>query len=151
GSDRRVYGGYTVQAFRARMGSAERREHDQAWGLDFGDPSRVKVFLESRSGSVVRALFGKTRSASDEHPMSGNMAASLREQLAQTPSMVTDKGGRGWTLLHEEALAGSVATVKVLLEAGADRTAVTEHGMTPVQLARSLGWDRVVALLEASP
>ncbi|HET9155627.1 MAG TPA: DUF2314 domain-containing protein [Myxococcaceae bacterium] len=148
GSDGKVYGGYTVQALRARMGSAERREHDRAWGLNFGDPSRVKVFLEPRSGGVVRALFGKGRSASDEHPMSLNMAPSLREQIAQNPSMTTSKDARGWTLLHEEALAGSVATVKVLLEAGADRTAVTDHGMTPVQLARSLGWERVVALLD---
>jgi len=148
GSDGKVYGGYTVQALRARMGSAERREHDQAWGLNFGDPSRVKVFLEVRGGGVVRALFGKKRSASEEHPMSINMAPSLRAQLAQDPSLVSTRDDRGWTLLHEEALAGSAATVKVLLEAGADRTALTNHGMTPVQLARSLGWERVVALLE---
>ena len=30
---------------------------------------------------------------------------------------------------------------------GADPNAVTHHGMTPLQLARSLGWDNVVALL----
>jgi ankyrin repeat protein len=37
--------------------------------------------------------------------------------------------------------------VKVLLAAGADPNAVTKHGMTPMQLAKSLGWDNVVALL----
>jgi ankyrin repeat protein len=37
--------------------------------------------------------------------------------------------------------------VKVLLEAGADPAALTRHGMTPLQLARSLGWDSVAALL----
>ena len=148
GTDERVCGGYTVQALRARMGAAERRQHDQAWGLAFGDPSRVKVFRQPEGRRVLRALFGKGRSASDEHPMSVNMALRLREELAQDPSIATAKDDRGWTLLHEEALAGSVATVKVLLEAGADRTAVTGHGMTVAQLARSLGWEKVVALLE---
>ena len=56
----------------------------------------------------------------------------------------------GWTFLHQEALAGSLPTVQVLLEAGADPNAVTDHGMTPLQLARSLGWDKVVALLASS-
>ena len=148
GSDGKVYGGYTVQVLRARMGAAERRDHDQAWGLDFGDPSRVKVFREPGSGGALQALFGKPRAATDEHPMSAGMAVKLKEQLAQDPSLVAVKDDRGWTLLHEEALAGSVATVKVLLQAGADRTAVTGHGMTPVQLAASLGWEKVVAVLE---
>jgi len=79
--------------------------------------------------------------------MSVNMAASLKEQLAKDPSLVSTKSDRGWTLLHQEALAGSAPTVKVLLEAGADPNAVTEHGMTPVQLARTLGWEKVAALL----
>ena len=148
GTDEGVFGGYTVQVLRARMGAAERREHDRAWGLDFGDPSRVKVFRQPEGGGVLRALFGKGRAASDEHPMSVGMAERLREELALDPSIATGKDDRGWTLLHDEALAGNVATVKVLLEAGADRNAITEHGMTAAQLAASLGWTKVVALLE---
>ena len=147
GSSGRVYGGYTVQVLRARMGAGERREHDRAWGLDFGDPSKVKVFLEP-GGGVLKSLFGKGITAADEHPMSAGMAVKLKEQLAQDPAMARERDERGWTLLHEDALAGNAAMVKVLLEAGADRTAVTEHGMTAVQLAASLGWMKVVALLE---
>ena len=149
GTPDEVCGGYTVQVIRARMSAKERREHDQAWGLAFGDPSRVKVFPERNRGGLLRKIFGRGMSEADEHPMSVNMAASLREELAKDPSMATEKDARGWTLLHEEALAGSLATVRVLLEAGADRTAVTGHGMTPAQLARSLEWEKVVALLEA--
>jgi len=148
GTDDEVCGGYTVQILRARMGGEERREHDQAWGLQFCDPSKVRVFPERMRGGLLKRLFGKGLSEGDEHPMSINMAPSLREELARDPSMLTGKDARGWTLLHDEALAGSLPTVKVLLEAGADRTAVTGHGMTPVQLAHSLGWAKVVALLE---
>jgi uncharacterized protein YegJ (DUF2314 family) len=148
GWDGQVHGGYTVQAMRARMGAAERREHDQAWGMNFGDPSKVKVFPGAKGGGVLRRLFAKRDPETAEHPMSAGMAVNLRETLAQNPSMATEKDARGWTLLHDEALAGNVDTVKVLLEAGADRTAVTGHGMTPAQLAASLGWTRVVALLE---
>ena len=147
GWDGQVYGGYTIQAMRARMGTAERRDHDQAWGMNFGEASTVKVSPRPKGG-VLRKLFGSRDPETDEHPMSAGMAVQLKEQLAQNPSMATEKDSRGWTLLHDEALAGNVETVKVLLEAGADRNAVTEHGMTPAQLARSLGWERVVALLE---
>jgi ankyrin repeat protein len=79
--------------------------------------------------------------------MSEAMAPSLKEQLAKDPCLVSAKDDRGWTFLHQQALAGSAATVKVLLEAGADPNAVTNHGMTPLQLAKSLGWEKVVALL----
>ncbi len=47
----------------------------------------------------------------------------------------------------QEAAAGNTATVTVLLEACADKSALTEQGLTPLQLARSPGWDEVVALL----
>jgi ankyrin repeat protein len=67
--------------------------------------------------------------------------------LAKDPSFATEKDDRGWTILHQEALAGSTATVKVLLAAGADSNATTDHGMTPLQLAESLGWEKVAALL----
>lgn len=79
--------------------------------------------------------------------MSEGMAAKLLEQLKSNPSLATTKDERGWTLLHQEALAGNAATVRVLLQAGADRDAMTKQGATPLQLARSLGWERVVELL----
>lgn len=71
----------------------------------------------------------------------------LKDQLKKDPSLVSSTDDCGWTLLHQEALAGSAPTVKVLLAAGADPQARTNDGMTPTQLANSLGWDRVVALL----
>ena len=148
GSDGQVYGGYTVQAMRARMGAGERRDHDHAWGLNFGDPSTVRVFLRPNRGGLLRGLFGKSGDDPDEHPMSKGMAARLRQEIARDPTMVTATDERGWTILHIDALAGNADMVKVLLDLGADRTAVTGNGMTAAQLASALGWTKVVALLE---
>lgn len=143
-----VFGAYTVNLLRSRMGRRERQEHDAAWGLNFGDPTKVRVVPEPKQGGgLLKSWFGKRQADVKEHPMSEAMASSLREQVARDPSLVSAADDRGWTLLHQEALAGSAATVRVLLEAGADPNTVTNDGMTPLQLAKSLGWERVVALL----
>jgi uncharacterized protein len=145
---REVFGAFTVNLMRSRMGPQKRQEHDSAWGLDFGDPTKIRVVPEPNQGvGLLKNWFGKGQADTQEHPMSEAMAPSLKEQLGKDPSLVSAKDERGWTLLHQEALAGSTATVKVLLEAGADPNAVTNDGRTPLQLARSLGWDKVVALL----
>src|SRR5262245_23893086 len=116
-----VYGGYTVNLLRSRMSAPERRRHDAAWGLEFGDPLSARVVAER-----------------EHQALSEGLAASLRDHLAKDPSLVSAKGLNGWTLLHQEASAGSTPTVKVLLEAGADPNAVTDNGMTPLELARAL-------------
>ena len=143
-----VFGAYTVNLLRSRMGRQERREHDGAWGLNFGDPTKIRVIPEpNKRGGWLKNWFGKRQADSQEHPMSENMASSLKDQLANNPSMVSATDERGWTLLQQQALAGSAATVKVLLEAGADPKVVTNRGLTPLQLAKSVSWDTVVALL----
>ena len=143
-----VFGAYTVNLMRSRMGRKERAEHDGAWGMNFGDPTKIRVAPEpKKGGGLLKSWFGERQPVSQEHPMSDAMASSLKEQIAKDPSFVSATDDRGWTLLHQQALAGSTATVKVLLEAGADPNAVTDHGMTPLRLAKSLGWDQVVALL----
>ena len=142
-----VFGAYTVNLIRSRMERQEMREHDQAWGLNFGDPKKIRLAPEAKpEGGFLKRWFAK-KPDSDEHPASDGMAAKLKEQLAQNPSLLSAKDDKGWTFLHQEAAAGNVATIKVLLEAGADRTLQTNHGMTPLQLAKSLGWDKAAALL----
>jgi uncharacterized protein YegJ (DUF2314 family) len=143
-----VFGAYTVNLLRSRMGRRERQEHDAAWGLNFGDPTKIRVAPEpNKSGGFLKNWFGKRQADPDEHPMSVGMASSLKEQIAKDPSLVSAKDDKGWTFLHQEASAGNTGTVLVLLDAGADPRAVTNLGMTPLQLAKVLGWDKVAALL----
>lgn len=124
-----AYGGFTVNLLRSRMDPGERGEHDEAWGLDFGDPQQVRM------------------EASDPHPMSETTAPSLKEAVTNDSSLLSVKGHNGWTFLHQEASAGSAATVQVLLDAGADPGAAADNGMTPLQLAKVLGWEAVETLL----
>src|SRR5436309_13706796 len=103
-----VFGAYTVNLMRSRMGRQERQEHDSAWGLNFGDPTKIRIAPEpNKGGGLLKSWFGNRQTDTDEHPMSENMAASLKDQLAKDPSMVSAKDEKGWTLLHQEALAGS--------------------------------------------
>lgn len=143
-----VYGAFTVNLMRSRMGKKERKSHDDAWGLDFGDPTKIRIARKSTKGDKVQTVwFGDPEADTQEHPMSVNMICSFKEQIAQDPSFISDTDDNGWTLLHQEALAGSAAIVRVLLDAGADPNAKTNDGKTALQLAQSLGWENVVELL----
>lgn len=142
-----VFGAYTVNLLRSRMGRSERAEHDAAWGgLDFGDPAKIRVVPDSYGG-FLKGWFGKKQTEIGEHPMSEGMAGKLKEQLADDPTLIHSADESGWTFLHQEALAGNLATARVLLAAGADPKARTNRGLTPLQLAQSLGWEKMIALL----
>jgi uncharacterized protein YegJ (DUF2314 family) len=125
-----VFGGFSVNLLRARMSAKERKNHDAAWGLSFGDPSGVLISTEQ-----------------ERHEMDATTATSLREYLAQNPEAVAVKGHNGWTMLHREASMGNAVGVKALLQAGADPHAKADNGITPLQLAQALGWDKVAELL----
>jgi uncharacterized protein len=143
-----VFGAYTVNLMRSRMDPTERKQHDDAWGLTFGDPKKIRVAPEpKKGGGFLKSWFGQKQADLDEHPMSEAMAPELKKQLAKNPSMLEAKDDKGWTMLHQEAAAGSLPTVNVLLEAGANLNVVTNQGFTPLQLAKSLGWDKVAAML----
>lgn len=155
-SSGRVYGGFTVQALRAKMSKGERRGHDEAWGFDFGDPSQVALvpnWNANKQGVLGRLLGSDTPPPSDpdaEHPMSENMAPGLEEAVRKDPAAFFALGPTGLNLLHSLALGGSAACVKVLLAAGADPRQKTSRGRTALELAQALDWPRVVALLRTA-
>lgn len=136
----RVFGGFTVHVLRARMAPAERRAHDDAWGLDFGDPGQPAL--------VPAWTPGRAADPDAEHPMSENMASELAVQIDRDPEgFLRSADRKGLTTLHSLALGGSASCVRVLLEKGADPTRRTKSGRTPRDLAERMGWPRVVALL----
>jgi uncharacterized protein YegJ (DUF2314 family) len=156
-----VYGGFTVDVLRSRMGKHERKQHDQAWGLDFGDVGIVhlvppeyigqapakKGFLSRLAGSKAAPQDYKAVAAA-EHPMSVNMRESLDKTLTENPGLLQQADDRGYTFLHQLSLAGSLDGVDVCLQHGADPKQAAPNGMTPFALAKSLGWKRVMARLE---
>lgn len=67
--------------------------------------------------------------------------------MTNNPDLVHQTDERGWTFLHQEALAGNAPTVKTLLAHGADKKVRTNEGKTALQLAQALKWEHVAALL----
>jgi uncharacterized protein YegJ (DUF2314 family) len=147
----KVYGAYTVNLMRSRMGKAERKAHDEAWGLDFGDPADIQVVPDwSTKPGLISKLFGKKSAPVDpdgEHPMSLNMGDSLREQCAQDSEFASAAADDGWTWLHRDALAGNLTSVQVLLENGADPQQKTNDGRTAKDLAEVFQWKPILDLL----
>jgi uncharacterized protein YegJ (DUF2314 family) len=152
--DGQVFGGYTIQYLRERMSPEERHQHDAAWGLNFGDPAVVRLVPAPpgrgeavADSAILSRWYSPEQTDFDEHPMSLTMAETLRKHLAENSDGVHSCDEDGWTYLHHEALAGNLASVQVLLQAGADPTACTPDGRTPLQLAHALGWEKIVAVL----
>ena len=133
----RAYGGFSVQAMRSRMQKGELKEHDKAWGLDFGDFNDILVVYEQKEHPENLA----------EHPMSENMREQFEQYVKENPSIVTDADELGFTQLHYEALAGNLALVNVLLANGADKNVRTKSGKRAIDFAEHLGWEHIVKAL----
>ena len=148
-ADGRAYGGFTVNLMRSRMSRRERNEHDQAWGLDFGDPADVQIEIRRESkpkGGLISGLFGRgsrpqaAPEGYSDHPMCVNMIPKIEAQLQADRSIASTIGDDGWTLLHQEALSGNLGVVKLLVSYGADCAVRTPNGYTAAELAQKIGW-----------
>ncbi|MCX6852352.1 MAG: DUF2314 domain-containing protein [Verrucomicrobia bacterium] len=146
-ADGRAYGGHTVNLMRARMDRSARSQHDQAWGLDFGDPADIQIEIQRQPKAkkgLLASLFGKSAPKEIltfcDHPMCVNMLPKVEAQLKADPGIARSIDDQGWSLLHHEALAGNLGITTLLLRYGADPSARTPSGYTAGDLARKIGW-----------
>jgi uncharacterized protein YegJ (DUF2314 family) len=133
-----VCGGFTVQVIRAEMDKKERKEHDKAWGLNFGDPSKTLIVYEQE----------KHPENLIEHPMCINTKKSFEDFLKKNPNELTAKDEFSHTILHRETIAGNKAYVELLLQAGADINAKTDEGYTALDFAKKLEWEHIIHILQ---
>ena len=158
-----VCGGFTVDLMRSRMSAGERKQHDAAWGHDFGDVGIVPLVPSDYLGDEApqkKGLFSKfkktpqqpqnySKVAQLEHPMSANMRESFEQSLRENPEILEQADdAHGFTFLHQLALAGSWDGVDVCLNNGADANKKANNGMTAFDLAKCLAWKRVMTRLQ---
>ena len=158
-SDGKAYGGHTVNLMRSRMNAQERKAHDQAWGLDFGDPLEIRTELRSKAegkrGLLSRLVGAKATTGTPttaqgtfaDHPMCVNILPKYEAQLKEDPAIATQVDERGWTLLHSDSLAGNLGVVRLMVRYGADIDAKTPDGRDAATLARNIGWEEIAAYL----
>lgn len=137
-TNNKVYGGYTIQALRSSMSNKQRKEHDDAWGLDFGDYRDIKLVFdqEEHPENLI------------EHPMSISMKEKAREFIKENPESVPSKDDKGLTMLHNEAIAGNKGIIEVLLGMGADKNNKSINGKKAIDYAKLMGWTHIVSILE---
>ncbi|UII32926.1 DUF2314 domain-containing protein [Fulvivirga ulvae] len=133
----KTYGGFTIQVIRSGMNDMERQNHDEAWGLDFGDYNEVLLAYEQKE---------RTENLVD-HPMSKNMAEKLGEFLEENPNELTAIDENGLNLLHKEAIAGNKISIEILLRLGVDKTLTSGHGKTALDYAKSMNWEHCTEIL----
>lgn len=148
-SDSKAYGAYTVNLMRKRMSTKERKEHDQAWGLDFGSPDKGRPLTQLYSGKQG-IEYSDGKDAHTDHPMCSNSLDSIKSQLEENDDLLNFRDEKGWNLLHINAFAGNLGVTKVLIEHGFDPSAQTENGKTPIDLANKQGWPVITSLLKGS-
>ncbi|MET3036954.1 DUF2314 domain-containing protein [Chryseobacterium sp. NRRL B-14859] len=134
----KAYGGFTIQKMRSDMSPQERKDHDEAWQLDFGDFNDIEVVNEQREKPENLI----------EHPMSKNMKDEFVKFLKENPDELTHVDENGLTLLHRETIAGNLSIVKAALDSGADRNIRSKNGKTALEYAQQLKWEHIIPVLE---
>lgn len=154
----KVFGAFTVNHMRSEMPRAERKGHDDAWGLNFGDPAVIQYvppeYIGEKPPGLIARLMGKTETSQDpakvsatEHPMAINMLEKMAEFFGEAENReLADEDGLN--VLHSMSLGGAARGVDSLLKLGSDPTVKTRLGDTPFRLAKRLGWKNVMKVFE---
>jgi len=133
----KTYGGFTIQVLRSNMEEKERENHDQAWGLDFGDYNDIQIVFEQKEHPENLK----------EHPMSKNMEEKVREYLKENPDDIKSVDENGTNMLHREAIAGNKTTIEILLELGANKNTKNNKGKMALDYAKELNWEHIIPIL----
>lgn len=134
----KAYGGFTIQKMRSDMSPAERKAHDNAWQMDFGDFNDIEIVYEQKEHPENLV----------EHPMSRNMKEELVKFVSENPDEITGQDINGYSMLHAETIAGNLSSVEVILAAGGDKNLKTKSGKTALDFARQLNWEHIIPVLE---
>ena len=137
-SNGKTYGGFTIHAMRAEMSDEERQEHDEAWGIDFGDYNDIEIVMNQKEQPENLEV----------HPMDRNTKEGMIGFLKENPDELKTTDDFGLTLLHIEAIAGNINAVEALLEMGADKKAATPDGRTALDFAKKLQWNHLIPVLQ---
>jgi len=132
----KVYGAFTINLIRSAMSDKERKDHDEAWGLNFGNPDEILLTPQDNDD--------------DEHPMSINTEASTIENLKNSTEILDYRDTLNGSMLHYEALAGNLLQLKALIKYGADVNLKNDNGMMPIDLAKKMNWFSIIKVLEDS-
>ncbi len=134
----KIYGGFTIQTMRSYMSDRERKEHDKAWRLDFGDPSEVLLAFEQ----------DKEPENLIEHPMSRNMTEKYGDFLKENPKELESHDEHGLFYLHREAIAGNKRCIEILFEFGVDKNQKSKSGKTALDYAKQMNWEHIIPILQ---
>jgi uncharacterized protein YegJ (DUF2314 family) len=140
----KVYGAFTVNVLRSQMTKKELKEHDDAWGLDFGDSQNVNI---APMLSFIKFLQTPPIEL-PEHPMSENMADKSEDGIREMGRQINDKSILGMTMLQFESLAGNLTQVKLLLKYGANNKIKNVRGQTAQDLAEMFNWVKISAVVK---
>lgn len=133
----KTYGGFTVHAMRSEMNVKDRKKHDEAWGVDFGDYNDI-LFVYEQKEHPENLI---------EHPMSKNAKKAIKDIIKEHPDELTATDESGYTILHKETIAGNRTWIEALLLSGADKTLKTNKGKTALDFAKQLKWEHIIPLL----
>jgi uncharacterized protein YegJ (DUF2314 family) len=133
-----TYGGFTIHAMRSTMSEQAREQHDQAWGLNFGDFDYI-LLVHQQKESPDNLI---------EHPMSKVMGDNVRAFIRKNPEELTFQDENGLSLLHKEAIAGNAEIVKIIVDLGADKALLSRSNKTALAYAIEMNWQPIIEILK---
>lgn len=133
-----VHGAFTIQEYRKTLNASGRKEYDEAWGIDFGNPDEILLVYDQKN--CPKNL--------EEHPMCRSILEQFINIINTDPTIITEKDESGNQLLHREVIAGNYLFVQELLRLNVNKLVRNKQLMIPLDLAHKMGWSNIVNLLK---